>query len=107
MIQAQYIAVVNAGAYVFNFSIQWLDANGNWQTSDWNSGNYPVGQNRKSPSLDTLGMGDAIVVTPYGHAVLGTSGQGHPFVQFAKNGQTATYNATGTTFIGFDIKLIG
>jgi hypothetical protein len=108
MLQAQYIAVVNAGAYVFNFSVQWLDSNGNWHTSDWNSGNYPVGQNRKTPSLETIGVpDDAIAVTPYGHAVLGTSGQGHAFIQFAKNGQTATYNATGTTFVGFDIALIG
>jgi hypothetical protein len=108
MIQAQYIDVVNAGAYVFNFSVQWLDSSGNWNTTEWNSGNYPVGQNRKSPSLDTIGVpSDALAVTPYGHAVAGTSGQGTPFVQFATNGQTATYNATGTTIIGFEIKLIG
>ena len=108
MITAQYIAVVNAGAYVFNFSVQWLDSNGQWKTSEWNSGNYPVGQNRKSPSLDTIGVpSDAVVVTPYGHAVLGSSAQGTPFVQFAMNGQTATYNATGTTIIGFAITLIG
>ena len=108
MINAQYIDVVNAGAYVFNFSVQWLDSSGQWQTSDWNSGNYPVGQNRKTPSLDQIGVpADALAVTPYGHAVLGSSGQGTPFVQGKMNGQTATYNATGTTIIGFAITLIG
>jgi hypothetical protein len=108
VIQAQYIDVVNAGAYVLNFSVQWLDSSGEWKTSAWNSGNYPVGQNRKTPPLGEIGVpSDALAVTPYGHAVLGTSAQGTPFVGYAPNGQTATYNAVGTTFIGFALNLIG
>jgi hypothetical protein len=107
MRQVQKITVVNKGGYVFNFSVQWIDSNGETHTSDWNSGNYPVAQSRTTPSLDEIGVpADALAVTPYGHAVAGTSGQGKPFVGFAANGQIATYEASGTTFIGFSINLI-
>jgi hypothetical protein len=103
----QKITVNNKGGYVFNFSIQWLGSDGKWTTSDWNSGNYPVAQSRTSPPFETLGVpSDALAVTPYGHAVAGTSGQGTPFVGYAANGQIATYDAVGTTFIGFAINLI-
>jgi hypothetical protein len=107
MRQVQKITVNNKGGYVFNFSIQWLGSDGKWTTSDWNSGNYPVAQSRTSPPFDTIGVpSDALAVTPYGHAVAGTSGQGSPFVGYAANGQIATYDAVGTTFIGFAINLI-
>ncbi|BBL36008.1 hypothetical protein Nstercoris_02287 (plasmid) [Nitrosomonas stercoris] len=107
MRQVQKITVNNKGGYVFNFSIQWLSSDGKWHTSDWNSGNYPVAQSRTTPPLETIGVpADALAVTPYGHAVLGTSGQGAPFVGFAENGQIATYDAKGTTIIGFEIVLI-
>lgn len=107
MRQVQKITVFNRGAYVFNFSIQWLSSDGNWHTTDWNSGNYPVAQSRTSPSLNEIGVpADALAVTPYGHAVAGKSGQGHAFVGIATNGQAATYEAVGTTLIGFDVKLI-
>lgn len=49
---------------------------------------------------------DALAVTVYGHALAGSSGQGTPFVGFAANGQIATYDAVGTTLIGFAINLI-
>ena len=49
---------------------------------------------------------DALAVTVYGHAVLGSSGQGTPFVAYAANDQIATYEAVGTTIIGFAINLI-
>jgi hypothetical protein len=107
MRQVQKITINNKGGYVFNFSIQWLGSDGKWTTSDWNSGNYPVAQSRTSPPFDTIGVpSDALAVTPYGHAVAGTSGQGSPFVGYAANGQIATYDAVGTTFIGFAINLI-
>ncbi|MFQ3220909.1 MAG: hypothetical protein ACI96W_003291 [Paraglaciecola sp.] len=109
MINASTITVNNMGGYVFNFSIQWLDANdGTWHTTDWNSGNYPIDQHRTSPELASIGVpADALAVTPYGHAILGTSGQGQGFVRYQKDASPASYNATGTTFIGFEIKLIG
>ena len=103
----QKITVNNKGGYVFNFSVQWLDSNGKWNTTGWNSGNYPVAQSVTTPPLETIGVtADALAVTVYGHAVLGTSGQGTPFVAFAQNGQIATYDAVGTTYIGFAINLI-
>jgi hypothetical protein len=107
MRKVQKITVNNKGGYVFNFSIQWLGENGRWTTTNWNSGNYPVAQSRTTPPLEEIGVpADALAVAPYGHAVLGTSGQGAPFVAFASNGQIATYDAVGTTFVGFAIHLI-
>jgi hypothetical protein len=107
MRQVQKITVTNQGGYTFNFSVQWLASDGKWATSDWNSGNYPVGQSRTSPPFETIGVpSDALVVTPYGHAILGSSAQGTPFVGYAANGQIATYQAVGTTIIGFAINLI-
>ena len=102
----QKITVINKGGYVFNFSVQWLGSDGRWVTSSWNSGNYPVAQSVTTPPLETIGVpADALAVTVYGHAVLGTSGQGTPFVGYAANDQIATYEAVGTTFIGFAINL--
>ncbi|CNE97357.1 hypothetical protein QVN42_07305 [Yersinia nurmii] len=107
MRQVQKITVNNKGGYVFNFSIQWLSSDGQWNTTDWNSGNYPVAQSRTTPPLNEIGVPEsALAVTPYGHAVLGSSGQGTPFVGFSQNGQIATYEAVGTTIIGFGIRLI-
>ena len=107
MIQVQKITVQNKGAYVFNFSVQWLGTDGKWGTSEWNSGNYPVLQSRTTPPLGDIGVpSDALAVTVYGHAVLGTSGQGTPLIGYAANDQIATYEAVGTTFIGFAINLV-
>ncbi|MBI6138927.1 hypothetical protein [Serratia plymuthica] len=107
MRQVQKITVNNKGGYVFNFSVQWLGSDGKWHATSWNSGDYPVAQSRTTPPLNEIGVpGDALAVTPYGHAVLGSSGQGNPFVSFAPNGQIATYDAVGTTIIGFAIVLI-
>ncbi|CAH2808415.1 MAG: hypothetical protein PPHEMADM_5777 [uncultured Paraburkholderia sp.] len=107
MRSVQKITVNNKGAYVFNFTVQWLSSDGRWNTTAWNSGNYPVAQSRTTPPLEEIGVpADAIAVTPYGNAVAGTSGQGSPFVAFAPNGHIATYDAIGTTFIGFAINLI-
>lgn len=107
MRSVEKITVNNKGAYVFNFSVQWLTSNGKWETSKWNSGNYPVAQSVTTPPLGEIGVpNDALAVTVYGHAVLGKSAQGTPFVGYAANGQIATYDAVGTTIIGFAINLI-
>ena len=103
------ITVSNKGGYVFNFSIQWLDFNdGTWHTTQWNSGNYPVLQSVTSPELGSIGVpADALAVTPYGHAIAGTSGQGHGFVKYGPGSGSAIYEAKGTTYIGFAIELVG
>ncbi len=99
------IACSNAAGFVMNFSIQWLDTDGTWHTTEWNSGNYPINMTRKSPSLSSIGVPeDALGVTPYVHAILGKHEQGTPLVQAADNGQVATYNVTGTT-LDFQVKL--
>jgi hypothetical protein len=105
----QKISVVNNGGYVFSFQVQWLSGeDGQWHTANWDSGKYPIDQTRTTPPLSQIGVpANALAVTPYGSAVLGTSGQGHGFVQFSpSSSNVATYKATGTTFIGFDISLI-
>lgn len=109
MQQVSKITVNNMGGYVFNYSVQWLDQNGTWNTTDWNSGNYPIDQSRTSPELGSIGVpSSALAVTPYGHAVAGTSGQGTAFVQYVPgSSNNASYEATGTTYIGFKISLQG
>lgn len=100
MIQVEYIACENVGGFLMNFSIQWMDANGNTHTTSWNSGNYPLGQTRKSPSLTSIGVPeDALYATPYVHAIAGKHESGKPVVKVSSdNGQTATYRVHGTTF---------
>jgi hypothetical protein len=106
MRQVEKITCVNAAAFVMNFSIKWLDANGEEHYSEWNSGNYPVGQNRTSPKLSEVGVpADALAVTAYVHAILGVHNTGTPMVQYADNGQVATYNVTGTT-LSYSVKLL-
>jgi hypothetical protein len=109
VLHASAITVKNMGGYDFNFSVQWLDpGDGTWHTTDWNSGNYPIAQSRTSPELGSIGVPtDALAVTPYGHAVFGTSAQGHACVLYTPDAAPASYNATGTALIGFDIELVG
>ena len=109
VLQASAITVNNKGGYDFNFSVQWLDpGDGTWHTTAWNSGNYTIGQSRTSPELGSIGVPtNALAVTPYGSAVWGTSAQGHASVLYALGAAAASYDATGTTLIGFDIALIG
>lgn len=107
MQQVQKIACVNNGGFVMNFSIRWLDSNGQWQTSEWNSGNYPINQTRTSPDLASIGVpADALAITPYVHAILGNHNIGEPLVNYAANGQTAAYNVHGTT-LNYSVDLIG
>ncbi|RMH29142.1 MAG: hypothetical protein D6692_04640 [Planctomycetota bacterium] len=105
MRKVEKIACSNAAGFVMNFSIRWMDTDGLWHTTDWNSGNYPIDQTRTSPSLSSIGVPtDAVAVTPYVHAILGKHQQGTPAVQAADNGQVGTYNVTGTT-LDFHVKL--
>lgn len=54
MRSVEQIACSNAAGFVMNFSIQWLTSDGSWQTSEWNSGNYPINQTRTSPPLSSI-----------------------------------------------------
>jgi FAD/FMN-containing dehydrogenase len=98
MRQVERIGCLNNGIFVMNFSIQWFDSKGSWHTSAWNSGNFDNGLYKVSPPLSSIGVpADAIGVTPYVSAVLGTSNRGAPLVQPANNGRLAAYEVTGTT----------
>ena len=98
MKQVERIGCLNNGIFVMSFSIQWFDSKGSWHTSAWNSGNFDNGLYRVSPSLSSINVpADAIGVTPYVSAVLGTSNRGAPLVQSANNGRLAAYEVTGTT----------
>jgi hypothetical protein len=55
--------------------------------------------------LGELGIADGDDIWPVVHAVFGKTNSG-PHVQFAKNGQTATYEVRGTT-LNYSVKLIG
>jgi len=103
MRQVERIGVLNNGIFIANFSVQWLDSSGRWNTSTWNSGNFDNGLYRVSPPLSSIGVpGDAIGVTPYVSAILGKSNRGDPLVQPANNGRLAAYEVTGTT-LNFDV----
>lgn len=106
MQQVSKITVVNEGGYVLNFSVQWLTSDGEWETSEWNSGNYPIDQSRTSPELGSIGVpADALAVTAYVHAILGDHAQGHAFVGYEPgSNNVGTYEATGTT-LNVDVKL--
>lgn len=105
MLQVQRIACVNNAGFVMNFSIQWLDNNGNWNTAGWNSGNYPIDQTQTSPDLAAIGVAaDAIAVRPWVNAIAGLSMEGTPMVSYAANNQTATFVVAGTT-LGYSVKL--
>src|ERR1700685_3690922 len=66
MKQVERIGVLNNGIFIANFSVQWIDSNGGWKTTDWNSGNFDNGLYKVSPPLSSIGVpGGAIGVTPY------------------------------------------
>jgi FAD/FMN-containing dehydrogenase len=98
MRQVERIGVLNNGIFIAEFSVQWLDSSGRWNTSTWKSGNFDNGLYRVSPPLSSIGVpADAIGVTPYVSAVAGKSNRGDPLVQSANNGRLAAYEVTGTT----------
>jgi hypothetical protein len=106
MTSVQYIACTNNAGFDMNFSVQYLDSSGNWNTTEWNSGTYPIDQTRTSPDLGSIGVpSSALAVTPYVHAILGDHGQGSPFVSYSANGQTGTYEVKGAT-LNFSVDLI-
>lgn len=96
--QVERIGCLNNGIFMMSFSVQWSDSNGNWHTSDWNSGIFDNGLYRVSPSLSSIGVpADAVGVAPYVSASGGASHRGEPLVQPASNGRLAAYEVTGIT----------
>lgn len=99
------IACNNNAWFVMNFSIQWKTPDGNWHTSEWNSGNYKKGDVKVSPSLSAV-VGvpdDAVEVRPYVKAILGKSESGQALSP-ASDGQMVAYDVSGTT-LNFSVEL--
>jgi FAD/FMN-containing dehydrogenase len=96
--QVERIGCANHGIFVMSFTIQWLDDQGAWHTSNWNSGNFEWGQYVVSPPLSSIGVPtNALAVTPYVQAVLGKTARATPVVRNANNGRLAAYDVNGTT----------
>jgi len=100
------ISCTNNAGFVMNFSVRWLGSDGKWNSTEWNSGNYPINQTRISPNLASIGVpSDAVAITPHVHAILGTSRDGEQLVDFKDNDQVAAYEVKGTT-LSFGVDLI-
>jgi hypothetical protein len=95
----QKIACSNNGGYVMQF---WVDIAGGLRTPS--SGNYPLGTTR-TIDLGDLPIQDGTDVWPVVDVFWGKTVSG-PTVQFAKNGQVATYECSGTT-LSPKVTLIG
>lgn len=97
--EVQKIACVNDAGFVMSFVAQ---TNGARSTS---SGEYPVNETRVI-DLANSPFRAGLEFWPVVDAVLGKTQAASEHVTFALNGETATYQVTGTT-LGYDIKLIG
>jgi hypothetical protein len=88
----QYIAVTNNGGYVMSFTIETFN-----DVHCGGSGDYPVG-NSRALDVGACGFAEGHEVWPHMYIVAGGHAVPTEHVVFARNGQTATYTATGTTF---------
>jgi hypothetical protein len=106
-INVQTIACVNDAGFVMNFGLEVLNLDDGTINilPNFNSGNYPIDQTR-SVDMTTVGISDGTLVRPHVWAILGTNNPGNKFVQFTRNGQTATYEVSGTTLF-YSVNLIG
>lgn len=93
-LSVQKIAVVNDAGFVLNFSVAYKNANGSTSYSA-TSDNYPIDQSR-TIDVSTLGLATGTTIWPHVNAALGATKDGPP-VQYAANGQVATYTVQGTT----------
>ncbi|MBP2632987.1 MAG: FAD-linked oxidoreductase [Firmicutes bacterium] len=108
MKKVQKISCVNSAAFVMNFSVCYIDENGETIVSRWNSGNYPVGQERIcNLAVDVPDIPEGAIVWPRVNAVLGKSQDGTlKLIYDGKCQLTAVYRVTGTT-LNYNVKIIG
>jgi hypothetical protein len=106
-LQVQTIACVNNAGFVMSFGLEILDMNTLRPLiiENLDSGNYPIDQTR-SIDLSTTGIEEGTIVRPQVRAVWGDTNLGDRYVVYAANGQTATYEVSGTT-LNYSVKLIG
>lgn len=101
------IACVNNAGFVMSFGLELLDIVNTGRSliiTDVDSGNYPINQVRML-ELDQFGLAEGTLIRPHVRAVWGVNNPGDAWVIYQRNGQTATYDVTGTTLF-YNVHLI-
>jgi hypothetical protein len=96
--RAQRIAVICHGAYVLKAQVRWQDEKGAEHETGW-SGDVPVGQAWAVDMATQNGITTGRKMWPRVQIVAGAEMKGEA-VEYAPNGQTITYEAKGTIWIG-------
>lgn len=105
MIQVENIACVNNAGFVMWFNLEYLDPDtGKFEQSGPDSSNFPINQTEVI-DLNSSSVPVGASVRPLVHADGGDNDPGDTLVQYAQNGQTATYEVVGTT-LDYSVKLI-
>jgi hypothetical protein len=99
MVEVQKIACANNAGFVM-----WFRAVTPGGTSD-PTDNYPINQTRVI-DLASTPFREGLEFWPEVHAILGKTESAGEHITFKLNGETATYQVTGTTF-NYRISLIG
>jgi hypothetical protein len=99
VVEVQKIACVNDAGFVMWF--QAVCSGGSSNGTD----TYPIDQTRVIDLAETP-FREGVEFWPEVHAILGKTQSAGEHIQFALNGQTATYEVRGTT-LNYSIKLIG
>jgi hypothetical protein len=106
VLQVQKIACTNAAGFVMYFNPEYIDPNtGQFAESPPDSPSYPIDQT-KTIDLSSSSVPVGASVRPKVHADGGDNNPGDTLVQYAQNGQTATYEVQGTT-LDYTVKLVG
>lgn len=95
----QKVAVVNNAGFVLSYRVTTRTGGLSPQTDD-----YPINQWRVV-DLTATDLPEGSDVRPLVQAVGGTSQTGNTFVSYCRNGQTATYTASGAT-LNYTVVLI-
>jgi|SRR5215470_15480594 len=105
--QVQTIACVNDAGFVMSFGIEVLDMNTGLPmiVESLDTGNYPIDQTR-SIDLSTTGIAEGTFVRPQVRPVWGSTNNGDRYVQYAHNGETASWEVSGI-ITSYSVHLIG
>lgn len=110
-LEVQKLAVVNNGAYVMSFGLEigveiFVGGGITWLPLDWDSGAYSVGGSSVKDPMDFGNLPEGTPIRPQVRVRGGGAASASTYIRYAKNGQTATWEATGTTF-DIDIRQLG
>ncbi|MBB6346382.1 hypothetical protein ACWGH8_13595 [Nonomuraea muscovyensis] len=96
---------MNNAGFVMHFDLEYLDPNtGKFTECGPDSGNFPINQTGVV-DLESSSVPVGASARPLVHADGGVNNPGDTLVQYAQNGQTATYEVQGTT-LDYSVKLI-